>query len=324
MGRRLIPPIIIKEYNDGMSVLSLSRKFNFVESSIYDYLKRNDVEFRGSRNFSDAEEAEIAKIYQAGHSARAIARAYGLSHHISICSALERQGITQRPAPERNRLYSLNPHVFDMIDNEQAAYWWGFIYADGGVNRRTLTVHIKEQDMNHLELLRDFIQSESPIKKQIQRLNGYSKSYTRYAIDFTDRHVASRLRELGIIPNRPNPQKALYHLPAYMAHHWIRGYFDGDGSARKSPSIAFCGSNELLIWLREQFANEAETNPELAVTKHNKANIYYLYISGRIQALKVTEYMYRDATVWMPRKRKVIDSWPVPKERHRNTKGQWA
>lgn len=275
------------------------------------------------RNFTDAEEEQIAKIYLAGHSAKSIMRAYDLSHHISICDALKRQGVTQRPAPERNRLYALNPHVFDVIDNELAAYWWGFIYADGCVYRRTLTVHIKEKDMNHLELLRDFMQSESPIKEEEQRLNGYSKSYTRYGIDFTDRHLTKRLRELGIKPYRPNPQAALRHLPIRLTQHWVRGYFDGDGSARTSPSIAFCGSRKLLIWLREQFANEAGTNPDLVVTKHNKANIYYLYISGRIQALKAAGYMYRDATVWMPRKREVIDNWPLPKERHRNAKGQW-
>jgi len=74
---------------------------------------------------------------------------------------------------------------------------------------------------------------------------------------------------------------------------------------------------------REQILNEAGTNPNLAVTKHNKANIYYLYISGRIQALKVANYMYQDATLWMPRKRKVIESWPKPQKRYRNAKGQY-
>jgi hypothetical protein len=275
------------------------------------------------RNFTDAEEEQIAKIYKTGHSAKAIMRAYGLSHHISICAALRRQGVKQRPAPERNRLYALNSHVFDVINNEQAAYWWGFLYADGGVCKRTLSVHVKESDKPQLQLLRQFLQSEAPIKEQVQRLNGYSKSYTRFIIDFTDRHLARQLRELGITPNRPNPRKALQYLPPNLVHHWIRGYFDGDGSARKSASIAFCGSRKLLIWLREQFANGARTNPTLAVTKHNKANIYYLYISGRLQALKVVKYMYQGATIWMPRKREVIDNWPLPQERYRNEKGQW-
>lgn len=275
------------------------------------------------RNFTDTEEAEIAKIYSVGKiSARAIARAYGLSHHISICSALERQGITQRPAPDRNRLYSLNPNVFDVIDNEQAAYWWGFLYADATLHKRSLKIHLKVADIDQVEKLKTFMESESPI---VARRNDTGKvKYHNACIEFTDRHLTKRLRQLGILVNRPNPLTALSQLPSFLRHHWIRGYFDGDGSARKSKSIVFCGSCKLLIWLREQLANGAGTNPELAVTKHNKANIYYLYISGRIQALKVADYMYRDATVWMPRKRDVIDNWPTPKERHRNAKGQWS
>jgi transposase-like protein len=300
-----IPLAVIEEYKSGKSIYQIAREHGLSGTGVWEVLKRHGIECRGSRNFTDAEEAEIGEAYLSGQSCRAIARAHGLSHHISIVDALRRQGITQRAAPERNRLYPLNPHAFDVIDNEYAAYWWGFIYADGHVSRRTLIVALKYSDKDHLERLRDFMQSKSPILRRY-RPGVYHNAH----IEFTDRHLAQRLRDLGIITSRPNFILVPQNLPTHLINHWIRGFFDGDGSARKSQSIVFCGAPELLAWIREQLAANAGTNPALAITKHSKARIHYLYIGGRIQALRVADYLYHDATLWMPRKREVVNSWP--------------
>jgi intein-encoded DNA endonuclease-like protein len=266
-----------------------------------------------ARNFTDTEEAEIAKIYLSGKSTRDIAKAYGLNHHISICSALERQGITQRAAPERNRLYKFNINAFDKIDNEQSAYWWGFIYADGNISRRSLTVGLKSTDASQLVALSSFLQSESPIKFR----DNYIKEQVYYRVQLlvTDRYFSDRLRQLGIIPHRPIFKDVLLQLPEYLISHWIRGYFDGDGSARTDMAISIVGQQRMLIWMREVFANGAGTNPNLRLQKHTKSDIYYLNISGRIQALKIADYLYKDATVWLDRKKIIVDSW-------RNVKGR--
>lgn len=265
------------------------------------------------RNFTDSEEAEIAKIYQAGHSAKAIARAYGLSHHISICAALGRQGIQQRAAPERNRLYRLNPHVFDAIDNETAAYWWGFIYADGCVSRRTLTTTLHRKDRDHLARLRDFMRATSPIV-DIMANDGMGSKTPQSRVDFTDRDMASRLRALGILPHRPRFDLVTANLPDNLRQHWIRGFFDGDGSARKANntrggSLVFCGQRSLLEWIRAVFAECVGTNPNLAVTACNHSSICYYYISGNRQARNAAAYMYDGATIWLPRKREVYEAW---------------
>jgi hypothetical protein len=258
------------------------------------------------RNFTDSEEAQIAAIYQSGISARAIARAYGFRFHISIVDALRRQGVTQRPAPERNRLYALDAHAFDVIDNEVAAYWWGFLYADGYVGRRTLTIHLKASDGPCLSSLSILLKSSAPLRTY-QTMNCHNCH-----IEFTDRHLTARLRDLGIITHRPHSERVWNNLPPEMIHHWVRGFFDGDGSARKAPGMVFCGKPELLSWLRAEFAGQTGTNPALAITKHRTANLSYLYISGIHQALKIARYMYHDATLYLPRKKAVVDGWPAP------------
>jgi hypothetical protein len=262
------------------------------------------------RNFTDEQEAEIGRRYLAGESAKAIGRSLGKNYHASICAALRRQGIEQRPAPERNRLYALNPHVFDAIDNELAAYWLGFLYADGAISRRTLKLVLTHSDQEHLGQFRDFMQSTSPIAVR-ERPGIDHNAY----IEFTDRHLAARVRDLGIVVGRPYPERMIGNVPHDLVHHCIRGFFDGDGSARKNGSVALCGDQAILSWIRQCVADAAGTNPHLTLTKHSKSDIYYLYFSSVRPAQKFASYIYHDATLWLGRKRQVVDSWPQPRGR---------
>lgn len=266
-----------------------------------------------ARNFTDSEEAEIGKLYQSGISARAIARAYVLSHHISITSALKRQGIKQRSAPERNRLYGLDPHVFDVIDTEEKAYWWGFIYADGHVNKRTVIVSLKVTDDDQLDKLRSFIKSESPIHYKLGNC-GNGNRYAQCHIEFTDRHLAKRLRELGVVSRRPHFNRVLANLPGHLACHWIRGYFDGDGSIseisdRKQPAIKIVGQMELVEWIRLVLHKNTGSPATGCIYKHTTSEIYYVNYSGRKRCLGIADFLYKGATVWMERKRKRFDKW---------------
>lgn len=274
-----------------------------------------------ARNFTDNEEVEIGKIYLSGKSTKAIARAYGLSHHISITSALKRQGIIQRDKSERNRLYKCNPHIFDSLDNEVSAYLHGFIYADGCIMyEKTLTINISARDRSHLEKIKIAIESESPIKD----IKNYGYGNGLVQLSFTERYLVGRLIKTGISTGRPNPYIAMQAIPDSTFHHWLRGFFDGDGSAKKSPDINFCGDKILLELLRARIAQNCEVNPKLAIVKHITKPLYYLSYSGRLMALKVADFMYRDATIWLERKRQVIENWPLPQIRYRNEKGQYT
>lgn len=284
------------------------------------------------RNFTDAEEEQIAKIYLAGHSAKSIARAYGKSHHISIVAALKRQGVEQRSPGERNRLYALNPHVFDVIDNELAAYFLGYLFADGCVSRdKTLSLAMKWSDRELAVGLKLFLESEAPIKS-IYTTGGFNvkKKCRQASFQVTERHLAKRLMELGIVTHRPDHMPMVENTSQKVYNHLLRGFFDGDGSARKpnstrGGSIVFCGSKELMIWIRDLLAGQVGTNPKLKIQKHVTVDLHYLYFSGTAQSLRIADYMYKDATFWLARKRKVIESWPKPKPRviKRNKKGQF-
>lgn len=274
-----------------------------------------------ARNFTDTEEAEIAKIYLSGKSTKAIARAYGLSHHISITAALKRQGIEQRSVGDRNRLYKCNPYIFDNLDNELSAYLHGFTYADGYINAsKTLSFNISAKDKDHLEKIKQALQSEAPIR--IVPNLGYGGEIA--TISITERYLVKRLQETGIVKGRPYPELTMSSIPDSTFNHWLRGFFDGDGSAKKSPCINFCGDYKLLLLIRNRLSQLCEVNPNLAITKHVTKPLYYIDYSGRLMALKVASVLYKNATIWLERKRNVVNNWPVPQLIGRNEKGQFV
>lgn len=273
-----------------------------------------------ARNFTDSEEAEIAKIYLSGKSAKSIMRAYGLKYHISICDALRRQGVTQREKGDRNRLYKCNPHIFDSLNNEMSAYLHGFIYADGNVNRdKTLTISIANSDKAHLEKIKTALQTEAPVNTLENP--GYGKF--RAVLSYTERHLAKQLMDKGIIVNRPYPQLAFAAIPDDMFNHWLRGFFDGDGGAHKNIKISFCGSRPFLLILRTKLVEFCNIKPDLTIYQHRTKPTNYLSFHGRNVAFNVIDFMYKDATIWLERKRNVIDNWPLPQTRYRNEKGQF-
>jgi hypothetical protein len=103
-----------------------------------------------------------------------------------------------------------------------------------------------------------------------------------------------------------------------LIHHFIRGYFDGDGTVfiankqnknktttvYKSIGIGICGTFGLLNIL----AQHAPINfPKK--DKRKEGNIWYSSTSGSKKALVFYNYLYKNATVWLDRKKNKFENY---------------
>jgi hypothetical protein len=276
---------------------------------------------KGKRNFTDEQEEGIAQRYVDGESARGIAKSFGLDK-TSILAALRRQGVDQRSPSERNRLYSLDENAFDVITPE-AAYWWGFLYADGYINRRSVVLGLKWSDADHVEKFNKFMSSDAPLKKYTHKLNG--KIYYSCNLGITSQHLSDRLRELGIVPHRTAFERVISNLPEDMVAHWLRGFFDGDGTISKNKhgrfTTGFMGRLEVMEWVREKlpFAQESKS-----IQKHIISNVFYLKFHGNRASTELTHYLYSNQTLYMDRKYNKAMSIPPPHVYQRNDLGQFC
>lgn len=261
------------------------------------------------------EERKLVSLYADGRSGHSLADEFGLSQQV-VYRILHEHDMVR---VSKKDWCTLDGQVFDCIDSESAAYWYGFIYADGCVYRNALRVLLKQSDSKHLVKLCQFLKSDRPVLKYERRQ--YNKTYggEDYAVViFGSKHMAEVLVNLGIVKERPNIKPVIDSVPQYLVRHWIRGYFDGDGCASKNRcTISFIGQRDLLKWISSEIGRSASTNPrKLRSTKSDF--MFAIRYSGAFVCKRVTNFMYKDATIWMDRKKGIVESWSEPKQRRRD------
>lgn len=212
--------------------------------------------------------------------------------------------------------YYYNKDFFKKIQNESSAYWLGFLYADGCINRQYKNEKLKSMDLelglssvdkHHLEKFLNSLESNVEIKEKKTKLNGEVYTCSRVHICCTS--MCRDLIELGC-----TPQKSLtLSFPSYdivpknLMKHFIRGYFDGDGCVSTVPDkgkpkiiTSFVGTYEFLNGLSDFMIEEKviDFKPKF----HKKGNAYEIFIYGNEQIRKMLSWMYDDSKVYLDRK----------------------
>ena len=128
------------------------------------------------------------------------------------------------------RKYKLNENFFDIL-NEKSAYWLGFFYADGYVRMKDgksgeLKLKLKDTDKCHIEKFLKHIECDKPIKCGVDNKSKFC-SVTVYS-----NLLVNKLFELGCFNNKTQKIR-LPNLESNLMNHFVRGYFDGDGSISK-------------------------------------------------------------------------------------------
>jgi len=194
--------------------------------------------------------------------------------------------------------------IFENCNHPVKAYWIGFIMADGCVvnqkKARKLIIELGEKDVELLKNFNTFVQGGVPIKftkKGCVRLVLYSKK------------MVNDLEKYGIVP-RKTGKEVIYNIPNEYLSHFIRGYFDGDGSIvtihRRGlieKRFSICCANKNFL---ERIQRIIQKRCKLSLTKiyHNLGrNIYYLCYGGNKMISRIFNYLYCDADIYLNRKR---------------------
>jgi hypothetical protein len=246
-----------------------------------------------------------------------IARKLGRDER-SIRGYLNKLGYVAKSQSELQRKYPIQEDFFDVIDTEEKAYVLGLLYADGYNNtiKNNVCISLKEDDVEILKRISEIIQPTKPLFYLDMSADnrGMKNTKNQYRLTINNKHISQKLVELGCgkakteILTFPNIQQ----VPEYLLHHFIRGYFDGDGSVSngKSFKIDIISTPEFLLDLQCILKDNININ----VTKLNysrkyskEVNIATLNIGGRLQCIRFKEWLYKDATIYLKRKKKVFD-----------------
>lgn len=233
--------------------------------------------------------------------------------------------IHQRASSLGVKYLTYNKDFFEKINTYEKAYWLGFIYADGYVttnNRWGVSLGI--EDIEHLEKLLSAFECNVKIRiRDKEEKFGYNSGarYKECSFLINNSKMHKDLINNGVIPNKTKklafPSKEV--LPLELRSHFIRGYFDGDGSyvfyrseeirkdrnnrvynrLKKEISLV-CASYNFINSISEILRDECGINKRLFVTKRD--NLHILRLQSKSDMKLFIDYVYKNSTVHLERK----------------------
>lgn len=262
--------------------------------------------------FTKEEVKNIIDLYLSGLSCVKIGIKYDVSHKC-ILKILHKYNIDV-DQKRTVRKHTLDKNYFDNIDTPNKAYILGLLYADGNnfIKKSTLSISLQEEDKDILESIRKELNSSKPLE-YIDYSNKHDYGYNyknQYRLLVFSKEICESLNKIGMKPRKslilefPNIHENLYS-------HFIRGYFDGDGSFcscksknRKNQSIitfastqSFCNTirNILIKKLNIPGGNIYDASCHNGVTK-------VLSLGENSQTKTILDWLYKDAQLYLKRK----------------------
>ena len=194
------------------------------------------------------------------------------------------------------RKYNLNENFFDVL-NEKSAYWLGFLYADGFVRMKDgksgeLKLKLKDTDKSHIEKFLKDINCNKPIKCGIDNKSKFC-SVTVYS-----NLLVNKLFDLGCVNNKTQKIR-LPNLEDGLMNHFIRGYFDGDGSIFKVKNRP----NSFVVSICSNKNFNEDVIKFLGYGKDFKFDNYsVIKINRLVEITKFRDYIYTNANTFLERK----------------------
>lgn len=227
-------------------------------------------------------------------------RELGLKHNIN--RAFLAGFLTARGVDLYSRKSNVNNFIFEKIDSEEKAYWLGFMYADGNIqydeskNINRIELGLQARDRSHLVKFKNFLQSTRDPK--------FREKTNSYRVMFSCKNMCEDLIKLGCTPRKSLTLKfpSYNQVPKKLIKHFVRGYFDGDGSISLKENsiivnISILGTKEFL----EQMLIESKINESLKKDSRHENNTFYIKFNTK-NGLDFLNWMYNESNIHLDRK----------------------
>lgn len=246
---------------------------------------------------TEDQKTRIVELYASGQSTVQIAPRFQVAVS-TINNLLHRRNVVLRCVRDTSTKYQLRHDAFDELTPD-AAYWIGFLFADGSIFGRgksaCVQARLSEQDREHLVKLRGFLGSDHKIGAAPAGNYGGYRSKPSVRLSVTSGRLAHRLLSLG-------RYEGPIHGTLMRSRDFWRGVVDGDGSlgllATGYAYFELVGSYRLL----EAFLDFLQRNGLGArMTIRPDKTIFQIATAGHT-AERISSFLYENATVALERK----------------------
>lgn len=293
--------------------------------TLYSYIKRNNLDYKSKKKIHATKE-QLDEAYKRLGALSLVAKELGGTKEGIRC-AMKRHGL------EVNKpVIHIHNDDFFAHDNELSFYWAGFIAADGCIGQRTkmkngikalsesyvLSIALGIKDIKHVEKFKNDIQTTAPIGIYLvknSKRNSKWNDTEKAEIKITSQKIFTDLMRFNITQRK----SLTYTFPEWVVehkllNHFLRGYFDGDGSFYineheiKCDQLYFCvrGTPKFLKVYRSILEKEnlvTARDTEIRISSGQGVLEY----GGNGVVAKISNYLYNNATVYLDRKYNLVE-----------------
>lgn len=211
-------------------------------------------------------------------------------------------------------IYSYDRNKFKKIMTEDDAYWLGFLYADGYVCHTEHSwwygVELQYRDIGHLRKLNKYMSGNMHIDTFYKKSPTSDNICKMCRLAYYSKQLVINLVNSGCVQRKSKIITMPFGIvPDELMRHFIRGYFDGDGSCgiyqhserkhlRYPRAKITCGSHDFVNQLKE-YLNNVDIRCGIITSKEEN---YDMFFSGKDNVVNFLKYMYDDSHIYLDRK----------------------
>lgn len=246
--------------------------------------------------FTEKQKEDIISLYKEGWSSRKLAKQYKVSKFVIL------NQIKHLDFRNTQRIYYRDNTRFKYIQTEEDAYFLGLMFADGYNNEKEgrITLSLGDKDIELLEKFKSYFQTNQPILGKVRESD---KHQNVALLSINDKEISINLANHGCTQKKTFTLK-FPKLKADLINHFIRGYFDGDGSIYNS-AVSFVGTESFLLDLNEELYQRTNVNYSTIRNRYpdRENSIRETRYIGKNKVLELYNYLYYNATVFLTRKK---------------------
>ncbi len=205
-------------------------------------------------------------------------------------------------------MYSLNETYFKNIDTAEKAYWIGFILTDGYIGIQYnkpyyLEIALKASDKSHLIKFQQAVGHNGRI---------YTTKNDAAKIKINNPYFVGDLVSLGITNKKSFTAQPIYFQDECLQRAFWRGVIDGDGTIfvlrqknrNHNLNIGLIGTYAMCCAFKDYVQTHTSTKANCI---EKRKGCYRFLISGNRTAKEVHNLLYKDASIYLERKAKIVE-----------------
>lgn len=298
---------IIQDYLNGQSISKLLIKYpKYNRRQITQILINNNITIRGGRKKKELSQKQIIELKTMianGAFLKDIAEYFNLDKE-TVRNKMKELNIEITNKNKINR--HIQSDFFSIIDDPKKAYWLGFLFTDGCVDKPKTTgrirLQLQEKDKDILEQFKQDLSIDSKI------LYDYRPNSICCSVEFVDNQIFNDLAKYDIVPNKTYNISSIpfERIPKQYWPAFALGLFDGDGNLYCSNDY----SSDVVFGFTAYHEQEVKDfqrliNTVADISNQNKVfftSAWHTNWRGRLQVIKILDILYQNSPRFLKRK----------------------